>query len=143
VLYIAAAAASVVANWLLPLPWVPSPLADLLLAIGALCILGTIAIDLSAMGKMRNAKTPILPTKAAEQLITTGAFSLSRNPIYLANTLLMLGVALVAGNAWFIIFGMIAAFATQKLAIEREERHLAQRFGKKYQDYAKRVRRWI
>ena len=37
----------------------------------------------------------------------------------------------------------IAAFATQKLAIEREEQHLAARFGKKYLDYKKRVRRWI
>ena len=36
-----------------------------------------------------------------------------------------------------------AAYATQKLAIEREERHLQARFGKRYIDYAKRVRRWI
>ncbi|MGC4027205.1 MAG: isoprenylcysteine carboxylmethyltransferase family protein [Mesorhizobium sp.] len=142
-IYIAAAAASVVADWLMPLPWVPSPLSDLLLAIGGLCIFGALAIDVSAMGKMRKAKTPIMPTRAAEHLVTSGAFSFSRNPIYLANTLLMFGVALVYGSVWFIVFGLIAAFATQKLAIEREERHLAQQFGKKYHDYTKRVRRWI
>jgi len=34
-------------------------------------------------------------------------------------------------------------FAVQKLAIEREERHLQARFGKTYADYAGRVRRWI
>jgi len=143
VIYIAAAALSVVADWLLPLPWFPSPLSDLLLAIGGLCIFGALAIDISAMGKMRKANTPILPTHSAEHLVTTGAFSFSRNPIYLANTLLMFGVALVYGSVWFILLGLVAAFATQKLAIEREERHLAQRFGKKYHDYARRVRRWI
>lgn len=143
VLYIAGAASSVVANWLWPLPWVPSPLADLLLAIGGLCVVGALAIDLSAMGRMRKAKTPILPTQSAEHLVTSGAFSFSRNPIYLANTMLMFGVALMSGNAWFIVFGLLAAYLTQKLAIEREERHLSTRFGKKYFDYARRVRRWI
>jgi hypothetical protein len=36
-----------------------------------------------------------------------------------------------------------AAFAVQKVAIEREERHLQARFGKTYVDYAERVRLWI
>lgn len=143
VLYLVAIAASVLANWFYPLPWIGSPLGDILFAIGALCIVGTLAIDLSAMGQLRAARTPILPTRAAEHLVTKGAFSFSRNPIYLANTLLMFGIGLVSGNVWFLLFGLVAAFATQKLAIEREERHLAQRFGKKYHDYAKRVRRWI
>ncbi|MBX3597327.1 MAG: isoprenylcysteine carboxylmethyltransferase family protein [Rhizobiaceae bacterium] len=142
-LFISAAALAVICDFLFPLPWLSSPLSDLLLAIGAICIFGALAIDISAMGKMKSAKTPILPTKSAEHLITTGAFSFSRNPIYLANTMLMFGVALIYGSVWFILFGIAAAFATQKLAIEREELHLAQRFGKKYLDYKKRVRRWI
>jgi protein-S-isoprenylcysteine O-methyltransferase Ste14 len=37
----------------------------------------------------------------------------------------------------------VAALATQRLAIEGEERHLAHRFGKRYRDYQKRVRRWF
>ena len=67
----------------------------------------------------------------------------TRNPIYLANTLLMIGVALISGIAWFLPLAVIAAFVTQKLAIEGEEKVLEARFGKKYRDYEKRVRRWI
>ena len=55
----------------------------------------------------------------------------------------MIAIGLIAGSVWFIIMALVAAFATQKLAIEREEQHLQARFGKKYLDYARRVRRWI
>lgn len=143
ILYISAAAAAILAGIFIPLPWLPAPAKDLLFAVGIICIVAAIALDFSAMRQMHSAKTPILPTKSAEHLITKGAFAVSRNPIYVGNTLLMTGVALMAGNVWFILFGLCAAFATQKLAIEREERHLTQRFGKRYIDYTKRVRRWI
>ena len=52
-------------------------------------------------------------------------------------------IGLIAGNAWFLLLAAVAAFATQKVAIEREEKVLAEKFGKRYRDYAKRVRRWI
>ena len=84
-----------------------------------------------------------MPNRAAEHLVTGGPFSFTRNPIYLANALLMIAVGLIAGIAWLVLFAIVAAYATQKLAIEREERHLQARFGKRYIDYAKRVRRWI
>jgi protein-S-isoprenylcysteine O-methyltransferase Ste14 len=57
--------------------------------------------------------------------------------------MLMIGIGLIAGIVWFILLAPVAAFVTQKLAIEREERHLEARFGKKYRDYTKKVRRWI
>jgi protein-S-isoprenylcysteine O-methyltransferase Ste14 len=75
--------------------------------------------------------------------VTTGAFALTRNPIYLANTLLMIGIGLLAGSIWFLALAFIAATATKKLAIEAEEKYLESRFGKKYRDYAKKVRRWV
>ena len=55
----------------------------------------------------------------------------------------MIGVGLISGITWFLPLAVIAAFLTQKVAIEREEKLLAEKFGKKYRDYSKRVRRWI
>jgi protein-S-isoprenylcysteine O-methyltransferase Ste14 len=55
----------------------------------------------------------------------------------------VLGIGLVSGIAWFLFIAILAAFTVQKLAIEREERHLQARFGETYLDYAGRVRRWI
>ena len=143
VIYLAAIVASI-ALWILyPLPWFGSPLSDILFAVGWIAIVAVVALYYSAINELAQAKTTIHPTKASTQLVTTGAFSVSRNPIYLANTLLMFGVAMISGILWFVLFGAIAAFTTQKLAIEREERHLAVRFGKRYQDYRRRVRRWV
>ena len=118
-------------------------MSDILFAVGCIGVVAVVAIDVSAMRTLAKAKTTIRPDKGSSQLVTTGAFSLSRNPIYLANTLLMLAIAMISGILWFVPLALIAAFLTQKLAIEREEKHLGARFGKKYFDYAKRVRRWI
>jgi protein-S-isoprenylcysteine O-methyltransferase Ste14 len=78
-----------------------------------------------------------------DHLVTDGPFSFTRNPIYLGGTMLVLGIGLVSGIVWFLPLAILAAFTVQKLAFEREERHLQARFGETYLDYAGRVRRWI
>src|SRR4051812_28842611 len=141
--YAAAIAAGLILNEIYPLPYFGPPLSDLLFAAGWLLVAGAVAIHVSAFRALKRARTTIMPHRGAEHLVIGGAFSFSRNPIYLANTMLTFAVGLVAGIAWFFPLALIAAFLTFKLAIEGEERHLEIRFGKKYRDYAKRVRRWI
>ncbi|MEW9837365.1 methyltransferase family protein [Mesorhizobium marinum] len=142
-IYVIAIAASVVLHGLYPLPWFGSPMSDILVAVGWLALLAMVALYFSAFRALKRAGTPINPNARPEHLVTGGPFGVTRNPIYLANTLLMLGVGLATGIAWFVPLALAAAFATQKMAIEREERWLAEKFGKRYRDYAKRVRRWI
>lgn len=143
IIYLAAIALAVVLGLIYPLPWITEPISDLLFAAGWLAVAGVVAIELSAMRALRRGNTTIRPDRASDHLVTSGAFSFTRNPIYFGNTLLMIAIGLIAGSLWFIVMALIAAFATQKLAIEREEKHLLARFGKKYIDYSKRVRRWI
>jgi protein-S-isoprenylcysteine O-methyltransferase Ste14 len=143
IIYLAAIAVAVALGLLYPLPWITEPLSDLLYAAGWLAVAGVIAMYYSAMQTLKRAKTTIRPDRPSEHLVTSGAFSFTRNPIYFANTLLMIAIGLITANVWFIILAVIAAFATQKLAIVPEEKHLQARFGKKYIDYAKKVRRWI
>ncbi|WP_295813684.1 isoprenylcysteine carboxylmethyltransferase family protein [uncultured Nitratireductor sp.] len=143
VLYLAAIAIAATLGVFYPLPWFGPPLSDILFAIGWLLIAGFAFLDLQAMRTLHRAGTAILPTRTADVLVTSGPFAISRNPIYLGNSMLLAGIALVSGNAWFFALLAIACFLTQKLAIEPEERHLALRFGKKYRDYQKRVRRWF
>jgi protein-S-isoprenylcysteine O-methyltransferase Ste14 len=142
-IYLAGIAASVVLHLVYPLPYIGPPLSDILFAVGWLLIIGVVAIYVSAFRTLRRAKTTAMPHRGSEHLVTSGPFSFTRNPIYLANTMLMVGVGLIWNVAWFFLLALVAAYLTQKLAIEREERHLEVRFGKKYRDYAKRVRRWI
>jgi len=143
ILYICAVAAAVILNWLWPLPWVPGALAEFLFAVGCLVVVLALAMDFAAMRAMTQANTTIMPHRGSEHLVTGGPFGFTRNPIYLGNTMLMIGIGLISGIAWFLILAPAAAFATQKLAIEREEKHLEARFGKRYRDYVKKVRRWI
>ncbi|MBN7756621.1 MULTISPECIES: isoprenylcysteine carboxylmethyltransferase family protein [Alphaproteobacteria] len=143
VIYLSAIVIAAVLGIFYPLPWIGPPLSDLLFAIGWLLIAGFVFIDLQAMRTLHRAGTAILPTRGADTLVTSGPFSFSRNPIYLGNSMLTAGIGLVAGNAWFFASLIVACFLTQKLAIEPEEKHLGLRFGKKYRDYQKRVRRWF
>jgi protein-S-isoprenylcysteine O-methyltransferase Ste14 len=143
VIYCIAIAIAVLLGYFAPLPWIPSPLSDILFAVGWLLVAGAIAIDVGAMRTMSRHKTTIMPHRGSDHLVTDGPFAFTRNPIYLGNTMLTFGVGLISGIAWFLPLALIAAFATQKLAIEREEKHLDLRFGKRFRDYVKKVRRWI
>lgn len=142
-IYIAAAALAVILHWLVPLPWIPPPFGEFLFAVGWLVVAAALAIDVAAMRTMHRAKTTIMPHRASDHLVTGGPFSFTRNPIYVGNTMLMIGIGLIAGIVWFLVLAPFAAYATTKLAIEREEHHLEARFGKKYRDYRKKVRRWL
>lgn len=143
IIFLAAIAVSVFLNAFYPLPWFAQPLSGILYAIGWLMIAAFVALNISAVRAMRRAGTTVRPDRGTDHLVTEGPFSFTRNPLYLAGTIFVLGIGLVSGIVWFLLLAVLAAFAVQKLAIEREERHLQARFGKTYADYAGRVRRWI
>ncbi|MBZ9765070.1 isoprenylcysteine carboxylmethyltransferase family protein [Mesorhizobium sp. CA8] len=143
VIYVVAIALSVVLGMLYPLPWIGDIFGDLMFGVGWVTLFGVAMLWITAIRAMMRAKTTFDPNAEPDHLVTSGPFGITRNPMYLANTLLLIGVALITGIAWFLLFAFLAAFATQKLAIEKEEKILGAKFGKKYRDYAKRVRRWI
>lgn len=135
----AAVGAIALGNWL-PLALPESRFVNwpglLLAAIG-------IGFDAWAIVTMRRANTNVLPHRAADRLVSWGPFRLSRNPIYLGNTLLLVGVGLATGNGWFVITAFIAAALVDRLAIRREERHLSSRFGADWVAYAAKTPRWL
>ncbi|QPC92405.1 isoprenylcysteine carboxylmethyltransferase family protein [Mesorhizobium sp. INR15] len=143
VIYAAAILISILLGLYVPLPWIGDLLGDILFAAGWVALFGAAALWFTAIRAMMRAKTTLSPTAVPDHLVTSGPFGITRNPIYLALTLMLIGVAFVSGIAWFLLMAFIAAFATQKVTIEGEEKILTAKFGKKYRDYAKRVRRWI
>ena len=143
ILYLAAAAISVFLSYAVPLPWLGSPLSDILFAIGWLLAAAGILLYIAAIRALSRADTTRDPTKPASHLVTKGPYAFSRNPIYLGATAVMFAIAMIAGLPWFFVLAIIAAFATQKLAIEPEEKHLELRFGRHYRDYKKKARRWF
>lgn len=119
------------------------PIAETAAWIGIALIALAIAIDIAAMITLARAKTTILPHQKSNALVTQGIFSISRNPIYVANVLLIAGIGGWTGNPWIVLLAPLSGFATHHLAILREEQHLTAQFGEPYLDYVKSVRRWL
>lgn len=105
-----------------------------------------VAVALGLMGwsfmTFQASSTTILPHRAASELIETGPFAFSRNPIYLAELLLLIGLGLTEQPLWWLIAAWLFRRLIVPLAIEREEAHLKARFGDAWESYASRVRRW-
>ncbi|MEO0542577.1 MAG: isoprenylcysteine carboxylmethyltransferase family protein [Pseudomonadota bacterium] len=111
--------------------------------IGGGVIALALLIDVAAMYTLWRGRTTILPNQKSDNLVASGIFRLSRNPIYVANVLLIIGFALRWSNAWLFLLAPLAGLATQELAIKREEKHLEAQFGDEYLSYKSRVRRWL
>ncbi|WP_108882573.1 methyltransferase [Anderseniella sp. Alg231-50] len=101
-----------------------------------------IMLDIWAMATMTKSRTNILPHRAADKLVTSGPFAHMRNPIYVGNTIATLGLGLALQNGWLLIATPLAAIATHKLAVVREQAHLRSKFGEAWSDYAGKVRAW-
>ena len=111
--------------------------------VGAAIVAAGIGLDVSAMLVMRHYRANILPHRSATALVTSWPFSISRNPIYLGNTVLLAGAALAFCNPWFLVMVAVATKVVIVLAIRREECHLAAAFGTAWKIYEERVPRWI
>jgi protein-S-isoprenylcysteine O-methyltransferase Ste14 len=123
-----------------PLPLAPRSLARQL---GALLALGSILLGVWAARTMRQAGTPLEPWEPSTALVTDGPYRFSRNPIYLAMTLLGAGIALLTNAVWVLAAVLGATGVVEKGVIEREERYLTRRFGERYDEYRERVGRWF
>lgn len=114
-----------------------------LTGIGWALVLIGLGFDFTAMFTMQRRRANILPHRSATALVTSGPFAWSRNPIYLGNTIAMIGIGLAFGNPWFIPAAMLAAAVVVPLAIRREEEHLAAQFGEAWEAYRQQTNRWI
>jgi protein-S-isoprenylcysteine O-methyltransferase Ste14 len=76
-------------------------------------------------------------------LLTSGPYSLSRNPMYVGWSLIYLGIAFVANSVWIILLFPAVIAYVHFVDIPREEQLLQQQFGQEFLEYRKRVRRYF
>jgi len=124
----------------LHIPALPNHLNQIL---GMMLLICAMALEIWAFFTLWRNHAPILSHRLPARLVTDGPFGLTRNPIYLGYTILMVGIGLMSGNAWFVILVPIAAAVTNAFAIQREELHLLSRFGFEFELYCQKTRRWI
>ena len=112
--------------------------AALMAAIGA----GVTISGLAAFNRARTTVNPLRPEEASK-LVVSGVYRVTRNPMYLGFLLMLLGWAVFLGN--FGAFLVLAVFILYMnlFQIAPEERALRARFGAEFDEYKRRVRRWI
>ncbi|WP_312977082.1 methyltransferase family protein [Stutzerimonas nitrititolerans] len=88
-------------------------------------------------------KTTVNPYGEPARLLEEGPFRFSRNPIYLADSLIYCGIALLWGSLWPWLLLPLVIHVMQRAVIRHEERLLVQLFGEAYRSYCARVRRWL
>ncbi len=88
-------------------------------------------------------KTTVNPYGKPAKLLGEGPFRFSRNPIYLADSLIYCGIALLWSSLWPWLLLPALIYSMQRGVIVHEERLLTRLFGEAYGNYCQRVRRWL
>jgi protein-S-isoprenylcysteine O-methyltransferase Ste14 len=143
-IYLGYLAAGFVLNYFWPWRIVGDSLAiEVRQAIGvAIAALG-IAIGVVAFLQFRRAGTAVQTWRPTTALVSHGLYRYSRNPIYVAQTLVYLGIALIGDNLWALLLVLPALMMIRFGVIAREEVYLERRFGDAYSQYRGTVRRWL
>ncbi|MEH6630998.1 MAG: isoprenylcysteine carboxylmethyltransferase family protein [Halopseudomonas aestusnigri] len=111
--------------------------------LGLIDLGGGIAITLVAGAQFMRAKTNLKTFNKPDQLVTSGLFKYSRNPMYVGFAISTFGVALYLGSlSPFCIFVLFIIVANCWY-IAFEEKIMADVFGEDYENYKKSVRRWV
>lgn len=123
-----------------PLHILPPTLAR---GIGVVCVVASFPLALLTLRALSRARTPVDPMKPTTTLVIGGPFRYSRNPIYVALTLLYVGVALLINALWILLLVVPALVVVRYGVIAREEAYLTRKFGDPYRQYTAQVRRWL
>ena len=105
----------------------------------------SMVIGIAAVVGFRRAKTTINPLtpQASSALVVRGIYRWTRNPMYLAMLLVLVSWACIVSN-WAALAMLPLFVATlNRLQIEPEERALRARFGAEFENYRRKVRRWL
>jgi protein-S-isoprenylcysteine O-methyltransferase Ste14 len=111
--------------------------------VGVPVVLLAIGLVLFAVRTFRAAGTPVPGNRPTTTIVRTGPYRFSRNPIYLAFSLLQLGIALWVNSLWLVLTLLAAVAVMSLVVIPREERYLEARFPAEYPPYKASVRRWL
>lgn len=118
------------------LPWY-ARLLGVCVAVGAL--VGVFVV----LANLKRQRTSTNPIDAPSQLIATGMYTFSRNPMYLAEVIVGLGCVLASGSWLALCVPLLHFVIIDRLIIPVEERQMKQVFGKHYTQYTQTVRRWV
>lgn len=136
----AALALGIPIGTVLPVQLLP---AETAVPLGLGVLASSVLLVVAAMRELKRAKTAFDVRKPTSAIVRTGAFRLTRNPVYLSMMLLYVGLSLLVNSPWMLLLAIPTGSALCLAAIKPEERYLEAKFGDAYRDYRAAVPRWI
>jgi protein-S-isoprenylcysteine O-methyltransferase Ste14 len=88
-------------------------------------------------------ETTVKPFETSTALVTDGVFHISRHPMYLGFTVMLLGLAWLLGSISPFVIAVAFAVLMDVVFIRVEERMMAETFGEAWNTYKRSVRRWL
>jgi protein-S-isoprenylcysteine O-methyltransferase Ste14 len=125
---------------LIPLPLSVPPI---LQTVGFLLVILGFLLGVAALIAFRRAGTTLQPRGRVAQLVTSGIYSFTRNPVYLGFLLILIGISLDSGSYWGILLAPVLVILFNQFVIRPEEEYLASKFGEQFTSYKAKVRRWL
>jgi protein-S-isoprenylcysteine O-methyltransferase Ste14 len=114
-----------------------------LVPVGIALIMAGLGLIVRARRELARYDQPTDPGHPTSRLVTTGVYSISRNPLYLASIMVLLGVALALNNLWALVALGVSTVFCHYVLIVPEEEYLLAKFGDEYRDYTATVHRWL
>ena len=139
--FVLAVAAAFALNWFHPLPFLP--LAIPAIWVGVALMAAGLLFARWAITSLQRARTTVFPGGSTRTIVDSGAYGVSRNPIYLAAMLGMIGLGVAFDTLWIFIMAVPLYFVIRFGVVAREEAYLERKFAAPYLDYKSRVRRWL
>ena len=83
------------------------------------------------------------PWKPSPELVLSGAYRFTRNPMYVGMTCIQAGLGMALDNLWIVFLAVLSLVIVHFMAVVPEERYLAEKFGDSYRGYMAKVRRYL
>lgn len=112
-------------------------------AIATLIILAGIGFSAAGFFTFKFRQAPVRPGAEPTQLVLTGPYRITRNPMYLGLLLFSIGCLVAIGSIWFVVPPVLFFLLMNFRLIPFEEQLMKEHFGAEYDAYLRRVRRWL
>ena len=124
----------------IPLSPIPIPAGH---GIGLLLLILGFVAGYSGFSAFRKAGTPVRLGDEPTKLVTSGPYRITRNPMYLGLELALFGAFFLAKSPFFLLPPIVFFLLIHFVQIPFEENVMTERFGRSYEEYCRRVRRWL
>jgi protein-S-isoprenylcysteine O-methyltransferase Ste14 len=106
-------------------------------------VLAGFTVMMVAWWQFKERKVAICPTADTDYLITDGIYRLTRNPMYLGMVTMLAGAAVFIGSLPFYAVTIVYFILIDRWFCPYEEEKLLATFGRDYDSYRSKVRRWV